>query len=109
MNLDQLEAVDAIIKRGSFRAAAEYLRRSQPALSSSIKNLEEEFKIRIFDRQSYRPKLTEEGSIFFEASCKALEAAQFTARVARELGEKKRETRLRVAVEAYVSLRAQSL
>ena len=50
MTLDQLEAVHAIVERGSFRAAAEQLHRSQPALSASVKNLEDEFGIRIFDR-----------------------------------------------------------
>lgn len=106
MNLDQLEVVEAILQNGSFRAAAEALHRSQPALSSSIKNLEDEFGIQIFDRNTYRPKLTEAGAVFVQASRKALEAAHYTARIATELGQKKAETKLRVAVDPLVPIEA---
>lgn len=106
MTLDQLESVHAIIEKGSFRAAAEYLHRSQPALSASIKNLEEEFNIQIFDRSSYRPRLTEVGAVFINASRKALEAAQYTSRVGLELGQKKTETKLRVSVDPLAPIEA---
>jgi len=106
MNLDQLESVHAIVEKGSFRAAAEYLHRSQPALSASIKNLEEEFNIQIFDRSSYRPRLTEVGAIFINASRKALEAAQYTSRIGMELGQKKAETKLRVSVDPLAPIEA---
>lgn len=106
MNLDQLESVHAIIEKGSFRAAAEYLHRSQPALSASIKNLEEEFNIQIFDRSSYRPRLTEVGAVFINASRRALEAAQYTSRIGMELGQKKAETKLRVSVDPLAPIEA---
>jgi DNA-binding transcriptional LysR family regulator len=106
MNLDQLEAVQAIVEQGSFRAAAEHLHRSQPALSASIKNLEEEFGIELFNREVYRPSLTEAGAVFLNAAKATLEAAHFAARVAAELGQKKAETKLRISVDPLVNLEA---
>jgi DNA-binding transcriptional LysR family regulator len=106
VNLDQLEVIQAIIDKGSFRAAAEHLHRSQPALSASIKNLEEEFGIQIFDRSEYRPKLTDVGSVFVNSAKKTLEAAYQTTKLARELGENKTETKLRVSVDPLVSIEA---
>lgn len=104
MTLDQLEAVIAIVEAGSFRAAAEKLNRSQPALSASVKNLEDEFDLQIFDRKAYRPKLTEAGAAFVQAAQLTLSSSQFTARVARELGTKKGETKLRVSVDPLVAI-----
>ena len=48
MTFDQLEAVEAIVNTGSFLAAGKSLRRTQPAISSSIKKLEESLGIEIF-------------------------------------------------------------
>lgn len=103
MNLDQLETLATIVETGSFRAAAERLNRSQPALSAAIKNLEEEFDLQIFDRSEYRPKLTEAGTAFLAVARSTLESAQYTARVGRELGKNKAETRLHVAVDPLIS------
>lgn len=106
MNLDQLEAVLTIIEKGSFRAAAEHLHRSQPALSASIKNLEEEFDIQIFDRSEYRPKLTEVGSVFINSARKTLEASQQTLKIAKELGLNKAETKIRISIDPLVPIEA---
>jgi len=106
MNLDQLEAVLAIIDKGSFRAAAEHLHRSQPALSANVKNLEEEFGIQIFDRNTYRPTLTEIGAIFISSARKTMDAALHTTKIAKELGITKLETKLRVAVDPLVPIEA---
>lgn len=102
MNLDQIEAVLTIIEKGSFRAAAEHLHKSQPALSSSIKNLEDEFNIQIFDRSDYRPKLTEIGSVFINSARTTFEASKQTQKIAKELGMKKTETKLKIALDALV-------
>ena len=61
MTLDQIKVLDLIVKTGSFRGAAEVLHRAQSAVSYSIKTLEEDLGISLFDRDSYRPKLTPEG------------------------------------------------
>jgi DNA-binding transcriptional LysR family regulator len=105
MNLEQLEAINAVVEKGSFRAAAEHLHRSQPALSATIKNLEEEFDILLFDRTEYRPKLTEAGAAFLHVARVTLDAAHYAARVAFELGRNKAETKLHVSVDPLISIK----
>lgn len=104
MTLDQLDVILTIVETGSFRAAAEKLNRSQPALSTAVKNLETEFEIRIFDRETYRPTLTAEGEAFVASAKETRLAADLTARLARELGTGRAETRVRVSVDALVSI-----
>ncbi len=103
MNLEQLEAVSAVAEFGSFRAAANKLNRSQPALSATIKQLEEEFEILIFDRTNYRPKLTDVGSAFLKVAKETLESANYTTRVATELGKKQADTKLSISIDPLVS------
>lgn len=50
MDLDDLTAVQAVIKAGTFSAAARELRVAQPALSRRISHLERELGGRLFDR-----------------------------------------------------------
>ena len=66
MTLEQLEIFKAVVNQGSFRAAADKLWKTQPAISIAIKKLEEEFGIILFDRKNYRATLTENGKAFHE-------------------------------------------
>jgi DNA-binding transcriptional LysR family regulator len=66
LTLHQLRCFDAVVSEGSFQAAAEKLRRSQPSISSSIKNLETQLRISLLDRGGYRVTLTEAGRCFHE-------------------------------------------
>src|SRR4051812_3804137 len=59
--LDQLEALLWISKLGSFRSAARKLRLSQPAISSRIRELENELGISLLDRARHRPVITADG------------------------------------------------
>jgi len=59
--LDQLEALLWISKLGSFRSAARKLRLSQPAISSRIRELENQLGISLLDRSRHRPRVTAEG------------------------------------------------
>lgn len=73
MTYDQLLTLDSIVKHGSFKAASEAMHKSQPSLSIAIKKLEEELGFSIFDREDYRPKLTEKGRAFYQKSITSLE------------------------------------
>lgn len=64
MDIRQLEYFSSIIKYGSFHQAAKKHFLSQPALTISIKKLESELGVKLFDRSQYRPQLTEFGKIF---------------------------------------------
>ncbi|OUR96901.1 hypothetical protein A9Q84_11230 [Halobacteriovorax marinus] len=61
MNLDQLQIIEIINETGSLTSAAKKLLRSPSAISLNLKNLEEEWQVKIFDRSQYRLKLTREG------------------------------------------------
>lgn len=74
MNIEQLLTLRSIIQEGSFKRASLKLHKSQPALSMAIKNLEDEYQIKLFNRDHYRPILTPEGRIFFEKSLPLLNA-----------------------------------
>lgn len=63
MELAQLEAFLAVIREGSFSAAAKALYRTQPAISQTIKRLEDEVGRPLFDRSSRRGLLTDAGRV----------------------------------------------
>src|SRR5258708_8860817 len=64
MDFDQLEAFLEVARHGSFSRAAEKRFRTQPALSSQIRALEEEVGARLFDRSGGRVALTAAGKAF---------------------------------------------
>ena len=66
LTLHQLQCFEAVVTEGSFQAAAEKLRRSQPTISSSVKNLEAQLQLSLLDRSGYRVTLTEAGRSFYE-------------------------------------------
>ena len=65
---DQLEVLDAIVRLGSFNAAAKSLNRVQSAISYSIKTLESDLGIDLFSREGYRPELTQAGQAIYRKS-----------------------------------------
>jgi DNA-binding transcriptional LysR family regulator len=66
LTLHQLVCFEAVVTEGSFQAAAEKLLRSQPSVSSSVKNLETQLQLSLLDRSGYRVTLTEAGRSFYE-------------------------------------------
>lgn len=61
ISLDQVEALVWISRLGSFRAAAQQLNVSQPAISGRIRELERQLGGSLFHRDEYRPRLTDLG------------------------------------------------
>jgi DNA-binding transcriptional LysR family regulator len=66
VTLHQLLCFEAVVTEGGFQAAAEKLLRSQPTVSSSVKNLETQLRLRLLDRSGYRVSLTDAGRSFYE-------------------------------------------
>ena len=66
LTLHQLVCFEAVVTECSFHAAAEKLLRSQPTVSSSVKNLESQLRLSLLDRSGYRVALTEAGRSFYE-------------------------------------------
>jgi len=66
MKIIQLLSFYQIVKTGSFTRASENVARTQSAISHQIKNLEEELKVRLFERRGKIIKLTWEGEILLD-------------------------------------------
>jgi len=66
MDFDQLEIFLEVARLSSFSRAAEKRFRTQPAVSSQIRALEEEVGARLLDRSGGRVSLTASGKLFFK-------------------------------------------
>lgn len=62
----QLRAFHAVAAEGSFTRASQRLHVTQPTLSGQVKELEERFDVRLFDRRNREIQLTELGEALFE-------------------------------------------
>ncbi len=64
MKLHHLRNVVAVVERGSLRAGAKHLGLAQPAVSRSIKELEHELGVVLFERNKFGMTLTRAGEVF---------------------------------------------
>ncbi|MEU3340851.1 LysR family transcriptional regulator [Streptomyces sp. NPDC002144] len=76
MDLRQMEVVVAVAEEGGFTAAARRLHVVQSAVSGTVRELEKELGIRLFDRTTHRVTLTAAGEEFVPAARAALRAAE---------------------------------
>jgi DNA-binding transcriptional LysR family regulator len=74
MDFDQLETFLEVARHASFSRAAEKRFRTQPAISSQIRALEEEVGARLFDRSGGKVALTAAGKVFQQYAEQTLEA-----------------------------------
>mgnify|MGYP005812383283 FL=1 len=86
-SLIELEAVLAIVRCGSFRAAALDLGMSTSAISSAVGKLERELDVRLFNRTTRSVSLTYAGRIFVAQIKPALEGIQKAMDTARSQQE----------------------
>lgn len=75
LSIDALEVIDAIARKGSFAAAAESLYRVPSALTYTIRKLEEDLGVTLFDRSGHRANLTEAGAELLKEGRYLLDAA----------------------------------
>jgi DNA-binding transcriptional LysR family regulator len=86
MDLLQLEHLLAVAEEGSFTRAAERVCRTQPAVSQSIKKLEEEIGAPLFTRDLHDVTLTEAGRTLVEYARRMVGVRDDAMRRLRELG-----------------------
>jgi DNA-binding transcriptional LysR family regulator len=77
MDFDQLETFLAVARLASFSRAAEKRFRTQPAISSQIRLIEEEVGARLLDRSGGKVSVTSSGKIFMKYAEEVLEARKF--------------------------------
>ena len=75
VTLSQLRTFERIVRLGSFRAAAQALRLTQPSISQRIRELEGELRTPLFVRRGPRVSLTAEGHALIEYADRLLGAA----------------------------------
>jgi len=90
ITLRQLQAFKTVAEFGSFTRAADRLKVAQPALSLSIRELERELNLRLFDRTTRRVELTGAGREFLQSADKLLADLEQAVRNAQDLSERKR-------------------
>ncbi len=76
MTLQQLEYVISLYRFKHFAKAAEHCKVSQPTLSSMIHKLEEEFGLKIFDRNAQPIAPTPTGKLIIEQAWRVLKSAE---------------------------------
>lgn len=74
MDFDQLESFFEVARHASFSRAAEKRFRTQPAISSQIRGLEEEVGAKLFDRSGGKVSLTAAGKAFLKYVEETLDA-----------------------------------
>ena len=86
----QLHAVLAVAEYNSFIAAAAFLRTSQPALTRTIKRVEDVLGVRLFDRSTRRVAITPAGKEFVAVAERMLNDLRISISSMREIGEEQR-------------------
>jgi DNA-binding transcriptional LysR family regulator len=97
MDFDQLEIFLEVARLSSFSRAAEKRFRTQPAISSQIRALEEEVGARLLDRSGGRVSLTASGKLFFKYAEETLERRKI---IFYEIAETERVPRGEIVVGA---------
>jgi DNA-binding transcriptional LysR family regulator len=90
VDINQLEVLVAVAQEQSFSRAAERLHRTQPAISQSIRRLEEEIGETLFDRSSKDGTLTAAGRVLLDYAQQMLNLRQSAQASIKELSDLQR-------------------
>lgn len=101
LDLDGLEALDAVVRHGGFARAAEHLHKVQSAVSYQVRKLERQLGVPILDRSGYRVELTAAGEAILAEGRRLLAEARHVEALAQQLAEGW-EARLLVIVDGIL-------
>lgn len=105
LSLESLEVLDAIARKGSFAAAAESLFRVPSAVTYTVRKLEDDLGIALFNRSGHRAELTEAGAELLREGRNLLNAAsEIESRVKRVASGI--ETELTIAISDVFNIAA---
>lgn len=90
IELYELRQFVAFAETGTLSEAAEFLHLSQPALSRTMKNLEDDFGVSLFKRSRNKLSLNANGEYVLELARKLLSDADSLSSKAREFDRKNR-------------------
>ncbi len=103
LSLDALQVLDSIDRKGSFAAAADELYRAPSAVTYSIKKLEEQLNVNLFDRSQQKAKLTRTGKLLLEQGRDILQQVQRLEAQAKQV-ESGWETELRIVIDTILPI-----
>ncbi len=103
MKLQQLLALEAIVKGGSFQEGARLLHKTHPSVITGIKRFEDELGFQLFNRDYYRATLTTEGEVFYRSCTRLLDEAKKLKVIANNIAVKE-ETELNIVIGDVVSV-----
>lgn len=84
LDLDALEALDAVIREGGLARAAARLNKVQSAVSYQLRRLEQQLGVSLLDREGYRIRLTPAGEAVLAEGRRVLAQAERVESLARE-------------------------
>jgi DNA-binding transcriptional LysR family regulator len=103
LELDALEALDAVVSCGSLGRAAEVLQKAQSAISYQLKSLEAQLGVPLIDRSGYRIRLTPAGAAVLAEGRGLLAHAQRVEGLARQFAQGW-EARLTIVIDGILPL-----
>ncbi len=101
MKLSQLQYFQTVCRCGSITKAGKELFVSQPAISFCIKELEDEFGVKLFHRRHNRLQLTVEGSYFLDKVNFILQSVESLSVQMKDMGASRNH--VKIAVPAMIS------
>lgn len=90
LTLRQLQTIVALAEYGSFIAAAALMKTSQPAVTRTVKHLEETLGVKLFDRSTRSVQITAAGKEFAAVAVRMLNDLKITVGSMRELAGQRR-------------------
>src|SRR5512133_3581079 len=87
ITLDQWAALVAIVERGGYEQASEHLHRTQSTVTYTIKRLEDQLGLKVFERQGRRAALTPAGQVLYRRGKALLDDAARIERSAAGLAQ----------------------
>ena len=90
LTLRQLQTILALAEYGSFIAAAASMKTSQPAVTRTVKHLEDVLGVRLFERSTRSVQITDAGKEFAAVAARMLNDLKITVGGMRELADQHR-------------------
>src|SRR2546427_2698956 len=87
VNLTRIRYFLAVVDAGTVTTAADKLHVAQPAISRQLKQLERELRVRLFERENNRLKLTSAGRAFAPMAADLLVQAEHLRDAAQQLAD----------------------
>jgi DNA-binding transcriptional LysR family regulator len=87
LDLNGLEALEAVVKCGGFARAAKQLHKVQSAVSHQVRKIEQQLGISLFNRDGYRVQLTPAGEAILAEGRRLLAQAEHVRWIARQFSQ----------------------